>query len=364
MQTTNDLVSIMMPAYNAAQFLAEAIESVLVQTYSNWELLVVNDGSTDDTAVIAQRYTGDPRVRLIHKENGGESSARNMALEHSQGAFIAYLDADDAWLPHHLETLIGYLQVHLERDAVYADGWYYDPAGNRGHLLSAYRRGPFAGDLFEELVRASDVFGPPICVVLRRDLVEWHHLRYDERIVIGPDWEFFTRYAALANFGYVAEPVCLYRVHETNITMQVGNKRRAGYLALCRESAIRHERFGDCAAETRTAVFYDLLINLLAEQPERQTAVSQWPQFAALPAGEQARLLRLMASQAILNGENDAPVREWLHRARLTDDSDRITPFLAAAHKISPALSRRILSLRRQARPEAPEAFSPFGDLV
>jgi len=364
MQTTNNLVSIMMPAYNAEQFLAEAIESVLPQTYPHWELLVVNDGSTDDTAVIAQRYTADPRVRLIHKENGGESSARNVALDNSRGAFVAYLDADDAWLPHHLETLVGYLQAHPERDAVYADGWYYDPAGNRGHLLSTYRRGPFEGDLFAELALASDVFGPPICVVLRRDLVERHHLRYDERIVIGPDWEFFTRYAALANFGCVPEPVCLYRVHETNITMQVGNKRRAGYLALCRESAIRHERFGDCPAETRTAVFYDLLINLLAEQPERQTAVIQWPQFAALPAGEQARLLRLMASQAILNGENAAPVQEWLRRARLADNSDRIVSLLAATHKISPALSRRILSLRRQARPEAPEAFSPFGDLV
>ncbi len=122
MKATNDLVSIMMPAYNAEQFLAEAMESVLAQTYSNWELLVVNDGSTDDTAVIAAQFT-DPRIQLIHKENGGESSARNMALEHSQGAFIAYLDADDAWLPHHLETLAGYLQAHPERDAVYADGW-------------------------------------------------------------------------------------------------------------------------------------------------------------------------------------------------------------------------------------------------
>jgi len=214
------------------------------------------------------------------------------------------------------------------------------------------------------LVRASDVFGPPICVVLRRDLVERHQLRYDTRIVIGPDWEFFTRYAALANFGYVAESVCLYRVHETNITMQVGNKRRAGYLALCRESAIQHERFGDCSVETHAAVFYDLLINLLAEQPERQTAVTQWPQFAALSAVEQARLLRLMASKAILAGETDAPVQEWLQRARSADGSDRITLFLSAIYKVSPALSRRILALRHQVRSDVPEAFSPFGDLV
>lgn len=363
METTDNLVSIMMPAYNAEQFLAEAVASVLAQTYQDWELLLVNDGSTDKTADIAARFT-DPRIRLLHKENGGESSARNMALDNSRGAFIAYLDADDAWLPHHLETLVGYLQAHPERDAVYADGWYYDPAGNRGHLLSAYRRGPFEGDLFEQLVRASDVFGPPICVVLRRDKVEERRLRYDTRIVIGPDWEFFTRYAARANFGYVAEPVCLYRVHETNITMQVGNQRRAGYLALCRQSAVEQERFAECSAETRTAVFYDLLINLLADQPERQTAVTLWPQFAALPAAEQARLLRLLASKAILANQTDAPVRDWLKRARQADASDRIAALLLTTYKLSPAISRRLLTWRGQIKPQPQAAFSPFGELV
>ena len=86
---------------------------------------------------------------------------------------------------------------------------------------------------------ASDVFGPASCVVLRHDLVAQSALRYDTRIVIGPDWDFFTRYADLATFGYLPDHTCLYRVHQSNITAQVDGRRRAGYLAICREKAIR-----------------------------------------------------------------------------------------------------------------------------
>ena len=121
MTSQSELVSIMMPAYNAEKHIAEAIESVLAQTYLHWELLVVDDGSTDKTAVIAEKYT-DSRIKYIHKENGGEASARNVALDISQGAFIAYLDSDDVWLPHHLEITMSYLQRSPEMDAVYTDG--------------------------------------------------------------------------------------------------------------------------------------------------------------------------------------------------------------------------------------------------
>ena len=358
------LVSVMMPAYNAGRFIAEAIESVQAQSYPDWELLVVNDGSTDETAVIAQRYTHDPRVRLLHKENGGEASARNVALENSRGEFIAYLDSDDGWLPHHLEVTIQHLAAHPEHDAVYTDGYHYDPQGRRGSPLSSNRRGPYNGRLYEALVWSSNIFGPPICVVLRHDLVARHRLRYDTRIVIGPDWDFFIRYTDLAQFGYVDERTCLYRVHETNITVQVGGKRRAGYLALCREKAIAMPSFAHCPAETRAYVFYDLLIVLLAGEPERQTAVTLTPQFAALPPHEQGRLLRLLASKTLLRDQNIAPVADWLARAQAANPQDRQTRLLAAIYRLNPGLARWFLRQREGAQPKAPANQSPFGDLV
>ncbi len=356
------LVSVMMPAYNAARFIAEAIESVLAQTYQQWELLVVNDGSRDDTADIAGSYS-DPRVRLINKENGGEASARNVALENSRGEFIAYLDADDVWLPHHLQVTVDFLLAHPEREAVYTDGLHYDPQGNRLKPLSARRRGPFEGDIFSEVVRASDVFGPPICVVLRHGLVAEHQLRYDTRIVIGPDWDFFTRYCQVASFGYVDDQTCLYRVHETNITVQVDMKRRAGYLALCREKATQLERFGELPLAVKTAVYDDLLVYLTIDQPERQNTIIQTPLFMALPAPERAWLLRRMASQALLHTDNFSFVQEWLRQARLLNPQDWNARLMAAVCAISPGFGRSLLRLRRKLNPEKPPV-SPFADLV
>jgi hypothetical protein len=173
-----------------------------------------------------------------------------------------------------------------------------------------------------------------------------------------------VRYADLAEFGYVDERTCLYRVHETNITVQVGNKRRAGYLALCREKAIAMPSFARCPVETQAYVFYDLLINLLAEQPERQTAVTLFPQFSALPAHEQARLLRLLASKTLLGGHDGPYLADWLRRARQANPQDRLTSRLMAVYRLSPSLARWLLRQRERRRPELPATSSPFGKLV
>lgn len=355
------LVSIMMPAYNAEKFIAEAIESVLAQTYPHWELLVVNDGSTDATAEIAKQYT-DSRIKLIHKENGGESSARNVALEYSQGEFIAYLDADDAYLPHHLDVTINYLQANPERDAVYTDGYYYNQHGERLQPLSSQRRGPFEGRIFEEIVRASDVFGPPMCVVLRYQLVAQHQLQYDTRIVIGPDWDFFIRYADVAEFGYIDNCTGLYRVHQSNITVQIDRQKRAGYLAICREKAIKMDSFKTCSPDVRGAVFYDLLINLLASSPEKQMDAVQWPQFKDLPVQEQARLLRLMARQAILHEESNDFIHQWLNASRALNPGDKRTAFLSRLYQTSPAACRLLIKTKLSVETES-ASTSPFAGI-
>ena len=268
------LVSIMMPAYNAEQYIGQAIESVLAQTYVHWELILVNDGSTDGTVAIATRYT-DPRIKLIHQVNGGESAARNTALEKMTGEFVAFLDADDVYLPDHLEAAVGYLMNYPRCDGVYTDGYYCNQNGTRIKTLSSRRRGPFEGRVFEETVRASDVFGPPLCVVLRYNLIARHNLRFDTNIVIGPDWDFFTQFADVAQFGYLDQCTCLYRVHQSNITFRTDLKARALDTAKCRTKAIKMQNFAACSPETRLAVFYDLLVNRLGSFPERQVAITQ-----------------------------------------------------------------------------------------
>jgi glycosyltransferase involved in cell wall biosynthesis len=197
-----------MPAYNAEAYIGQAIESVLAQSYQRWELVVVDDGSIDGTGRIASRY-GDSRIRLIRQDNQGEAAARNTALSNIQGEYLAFLDADDLYLPHHLDTTVGYLQAQSKAEGVYTDGYYIDQMGSQLQTLSSRRRGPFEGNLFEEVLYGSDVFGPPTCVVLRNQLIESHGLKFDEEIVIGPDWDFFAKYAELGDFGYIEQKTCL-----------------------------------------------------------------------------------------------------------------------------------------------------------
>ena len=97
----HELVSVMMPAYNAENYIEAAVKSVLAQSYDHWELIVVDDGSTDGTASVVAEFD-DPRIKLFKQSNGGESAARNTAIRQMQGEFVAFLDADDMYLPDHL----------------------------------------------------------------------------------------------------------------------------------------------------------------------------------------------------------------------------------------------------------------------
>ena len=109
-------VSIITPCYNGERFIAETIESVLGQTYANWEMLIVDDGSRDNTAQIAAEYAvKDPRIRLIRQPNGGTANARNHAMRVAEGRYIALLDADDLWEPDFLERQLAFME---EKNAV------------------------------------------------------------------------------------------------------------------------------------------------------------------------------------------------------------------------------------------------------
>jgi glycosyltransferase involved in cell wall biosynthesis len=357
----NKVVSIMMPAYNAERFIGPAIESVLLQSYPEWELILVNDGSTDQTPRIIAGFT-DARIISFHQANAGEAVARNTALDHANGEYLAFLDADDLYLPDHLKSAIAYLQAHPEYDGVYSDGFYIDENSNWLKSLSSRRRGPFEGDIFEEMVRASDVFGAPICVVLRSEAVYSYGLDFDAQIVIGPDWDFFIRFAEVARFGYIPQQTCLYRIHQANISTRFNAQERLLHLAKCREKAIQLKRFCECSLETRSYVFYDLLVNLLTGYPERQTEITRWLEFRELPTYEQARLFRLMASNAIDNGGKHPEIELWLRQSYRLNSADMISAVLHTTYQISPHLCRSLIKIKSSLTRKQVET-SPFGNL-
>lgn len=119
------VVSVIMPAYNASEFIQEAIDSVIAQSYRNWELLIIDDGSTDRTStIISQNLLADDRIKAFYQENGRQGKARNLGLKNAKGDYIAFLDADDKWLPEKLAIQLKEID-QFNADLVFSDSFVF-----------------------------------------------------------------------------------------------------------------------------------------------------------------------------------------------------------------------------------------------
>src|SRR4028118_1383709 len=140
--------SVVIPCYNQARFLGEAIESVLSQTYTDFEVIVVDDGSTDDTAEVASSYAAeDARVRLVRQENRGLAGARNRGLAESRGEYVVFLDSDDRLAEEALEVGVRELDAHPE--CAFVSG-HHRPISADGVAYAVPRQDRVAGDRSEE----------------------------------------------------------------------------------------------------------------------------------------------------------------------------------------------------------------------
>ena len=133
------LVSVIMPAYNSADFIAEAIQSVLHQFHPNWELLIIDDASEDNTVEIIKKFaSADPRIQLFqNKTNQGTGVSRNIGIKAAQGSYISFLDADDLWLPKKLETQLDFMKSH-DLEMTYSSYYLIKESGQE--LQSLLRR--------------------------------------------------------------------------------------------------------------------------------------------------------------------------------------------------------------------------------
>ncbi len=210
--SSSTLVSVIVPAHDGARYLAEALDSALAQSHRPLEVLVVDDGSTDDTAAVAMRY-GDPVRLLRHASNRGPSAARNTALRAARGTFVTFLDSDDRLLPHKLARQAAFLDARPDIGLVYTGWWYIDAEGRRvGESVAVHDE----GDLFAKLLLGN--LAHPVAVMLRRQLLEdtggfEESLRYNE------DWDLFLRLSRRGlRWAAIEEPLCEYRVHPGQAT--------------------------------------------------------------------------------------------------------------------------------------------------
>jgi glycosyltransferase involved in cell wall biosynthesis len=208
--TTMPRVSVVVPAYNAELFIAEAIESVLAQTFVDFELIVVDDGSTDCTKAAISSFT-DERLRYLWQENGERSAARNAGIRSAHGEFVAFLDADDAWLPDKLARQVALLDADSEIGLVYCGAWKLRDGVIVGQQKAAHR-----GNVVRTLLSVDNVIaGSASAAMIRRDVLE-EVGGFDERLVIFEDWDLWLRIARRSQVDFVAENLVNVRLHEGN----------------------------------------------------------------------------------------------------------------------------------------------------
>ena len=216
------LVSVVMPAYNAAAYVAEAIQSVLRQSLADLELIVVDDGSTDGTAELVASLADDRLVVIRHDINRGVVAARNTAIDRARGRYIALLDADDIAAPARLATQVALLEGGGAEICVAAHvSW--NPATGRKKTSYQHRR--------DADIKALLSVYCPLCnstVMAAADVLKTH--RYDDKFRYAEDYELWTRLAA-AGYRFLAcsEPLVTYRVHAAQISQQHGEALRSGF---------------------------------------------------------------------------------------------------------------------------------------
>ncbi|MGI8402085.1 MAG: glycosyltransferase [Gemmatimonadaceae bacterium] len=255
------LVVIVMPAFNSGHYIAAAIESVVSQSYTNWELVIVDDGSTDSTGRVADQFAmNDPsRIRVIHQENSGIAGARNRALAEANPAseFTAFLDHDDVWYPETLakmvsaigtdKTVVGVhgFRTYIDKNGkqIAVDGSFYAPvrrrAVHKGRLRTVTESEPTT---FECLAYGC-------CVFTGAMLVRTEAIRiagfFDPEAVLADDWDMWLRLSLQGSFEFLREPLYGYRLHGTNSSGNATRKNNCLYY-------VRHKFVSDSRLSAAT----------------------------------------------------------------------------------------------------------------
>jgi glycosyltransferase involved in cell wall biosynthesis len=208
----NKAVSVVMPAYNAAPFVEEAVDSILAQTFDDFEFIIIDDGSTDDTGKILKSFEkSDPRIQVITQENQGVALALNVGLERAQGRYIARMDADDIALPNRFEEQVRFMDANPQ---IGVCGTHATIFGDHNHIWQS--------DTDNRRMQAWLFFGPVFChptVFLRREILLRSGIRYDPSYKVGQDFKMWQELSRVTQFANLPKPLLRYRNHNKQVSI-------------------------------------------------------------------------------------------------------------------------------------------------
>ena len=206
------LFSVIIPTYNRKQFIIEAIDSVLNQTYENWEICIVDDGSTDNTYEEIEYLLKNPKIKYKYQENAGQSVARNNAILLSTGQYVCFLDSDNIWLYNRLEIASCYIENNPHADVIYGDSITIDINGKE---LTRKKIQKFSGRITHELLK--DNFVSMNAALAKRECFEELGM-FNEQDRLAEDYELWLRFSTQYSFLYVPEFMAKYRVMDDQLS--------------------------------------------------------------------------------------------------------------------------------------------------
>lgn len=208
--SSNPIISVITPAYNCEKTIAFTIDSVLAQTFKNFELIIVDDGSTDNTSRIVSQYS-DQRIVHIYQENKERAEARNRGIKIARGQYIAFLDSDDTWTPNKLTKQVFILEHNLDFGMVYCrTNFFNNSVGRTSKVFSKSERLYRGKQCLPRLLKDNFIFSPT--PLIRKSVFDKVGLFKTSFIPI-EDWEMWTRISAEYIIDYIDEPLANYRIH-------------------------------------------------------------------------------------------------------------------------------------------------------
>jgi len=238
-------VSAIIPVYNCERYVGDAVESILAQTFPAHEIIVVDDGSSDATRQALDRFGAS--IIYVRQKNAGEPAARNTGMRRATGEFIAFLDADDLWLPDKLQAQMDLFAAHPKYSLVYTDMMTFNDQGILVESVRASRRRTYRGGrVFPQLFQET-LFGSG-SVVFRKSCLDTVG-GFDESFFVGSDYEMWLRMARHFEFGYVDKPLLRYRQHAQMSTQTLGQVPQDGMPWLAKVLTSILARYPEAVAE-------------------------------------------------------------------------------------------------------------------
>ncbi len=280
-------VSIIMPVLNGERYIAEAIESILAQTYTNYELIVVDDGSTDRTSAVVQSFGDRLELEYVsHLLPQGIAPSMNDGVRHASGDLIAFLDHDDAWFPEFLETQVDYLNRHPDVAMVHSDFQTVDVQGVilEASVAACRKRKRPSGHVFRELFLDSFIVGNS--VLIRKECFERLGL-FDESLRWG-DYHMWMRIARHYRVDYVPKVLTKYRQHPSQSTRTASDNVAPVALQAIDKiigeyPAVRRELGSQVIRRRRASLYFDAAYAWWIRRAARQCrsclahAIASWP---------------------------------------------------------------------------------------